>query len=223
MRKTLSPLARRVDERLFPEATSAGDQAQRVVMDRAVDRFLRSLGPAELTCVEISGDTKADRGWKRYLSLNYPAVRHLRPDTTGHLRRRPVRTGPRARDRSVPGRREPASAVRAGRARVVTTPFLIKAHELPMYGMRDYWRFTPRGMRCCSNRPGSGSTRSAPGATALGVVGNLDRWSARRPWHSMGNNREMPVVVGVRPQSAAGIAPTLRSRTRPPPRRRGTS
>jgi hypothetical protein len=27
------------------------------------------------------------------------------------------------------------------------------------------------------------------------VVGNLDRWSARRPWHSMGNNREMPVVV----------------------------
>ena len=28
---------------------------------------------------------------------------------------------------------------------IISTPFLIKVHEFPRYGMLDYWRFTPRG------------------------------------------------------------------------------
>ena len=30
---------------------------------------------------------------------------------------------------------------------VVSTPFMIRVHELPAYGLPDYWRFTPRGLR----------------------------------------------------------------------------
>ncbi len=49
---------------------------------------------------------------------------------------------------------------------IVTTPFLIKVHELPLYGMNDYWRFTPqRAARAARAGRPHGSTRSAPGAT----------------------------------------------------------
>ena len=30
---------------------------------------------------------------------------------------------------------------------IVSTPFLIKVHELALFNMNDYWRFTPRGLR----------------------------------------------------------------------------
>ena len=37
---------------------------------------------------------------------------------------------------------------------IVSTPFLIKVHELPMLEMHDYWRFTPRGLRTLLERAG---------------------------------------------------------------------
>jgi hypothetical protein len=37
---------------------------------------------------------------------------------------------------------------------VVSTPFLIRVHELRMYGMNGYWRFTPRGLRTLLERAG---------------------------------------------------------------------
>ena len=49
---------------------------------------------------------------------------------------------------------------------IVSTPFLIKVHELPSYGMHDYWRFTPGACGRCSSAPGWRSTRSRPGAIA---------------------------------------------------------
>ena len=64
-----------------------------------------------------------------------------------------------------------------------------------MYGMRDYWRFTPRGLRVLLEQAGLTVDTVGTWGNRLGVVGNLDRWSARRRWHSMGNNTEMPVVV----------------------------
>jgi hypothetical protein len=72
LRRSIAPLGRKVDERLFPEGPTAADHWLRDVMDRRVDHFLRSLKPATLTAVEISGDAKAALGWKRFVSLNYP-------------------------------------------------------------------------------------------------------------------------------------------------------
>jgi len=35
---------------------------------------------------------------------------------------------------------------------IVSTPFLIRVHE--EWGMQDYWRFTPRGLRTLLERAG---------------------------------------------------------------------
>jgi hypothetical protein len=64
--------AERIDRSLFPDATSAGDQWRRVVMNEAIDAHIASLRPATLSAAEISGDSHAGKPWKQYTSLNYP-------------------------------------------------------------------------------------------------------------------------------------------------------
>ena len=54
---------------------------------------------------------------------------------------------------------------------VVSTPFLIKVHELPMYGMHDYWRFTPRG-------PADAARGAGLEVEPVGSWGNRSAWSA---------------------------------------------
>ena len=123
--------------------------------------------------------------------LNYPEFDLCAPlDGAGRVRRGDLRAGPRTRGRPV---RAPPRTCRAcaspGGHVIVSTPFLIKVHELPMFGMHDYWRFTPRGLRDAAREGRSRGRPSAPGATA-GVVGNLDRWSAHRRWHPLHNEPE---------------------------------
>jgi SAM-dependent methyltransferase len=195
VRRAVAPYARKVDERLFPEAESGADQWQRVVMNREVTRFLRSLGPSGLTAVEISGDGQAGLGWKRFVRLDYPQFDICEPtpqDTFDvviceqvleHVVD-PFGAAENLRALCVPG----------GHA-VVTTPFLIRVHELPMFGMRDYWRFTPRGMRLLLERAGFEVLDVGTWGNRVGVWSNLSRWSARRSWHPQGNNPETPVVV----------------------------
>ena len=35
---------------------------------------------------------------------------------------------------------------------IVSTPFLVRVHELPLFALHDYWRFTPRGLRLLLER-----------------------------------------------------------------------
>ena len=84
----------------------------------------------------------------------------------------------------------------AGGHVIVSTPFLVKVHELPMYAMNDYWRFTPRGLQTpsSSGRPRSGHR---------GLVGQPGpAWSATStagprtgPWHSLRNEPDLPLQV----------------------------
>jgi hypothetical protein len=195
VRKAVSPVARRIDERLFPEAPSGPEQGQRVVMNRTVDRFLRSLGPADLTCVEISGDGKAGLGWKHFVSLNYPQFDICEPtpqDTYDVVVCEQVLEhviDPFLAAENLRALCKPGGHV------VVTTPFLIRLHELPMYGMRDYWRFTPRGIRVLLEKAGLDVLEVGTWGNRIGVWANLKRWTAHRPWHPQGNNPETPVVV----------------------------
>ena len=184
-----------VNRLVFPEAASADDQWQRVVMSRAIDRFVESLGPERLTAVEISGEGQRDKGWKQFDSLNYPQFDLCNPTPQGvwdvviceqvleHV------VDPFAAAVNLKALCAPGGHV------IVSTPFLIKVHELPLYGMRDYWRFTPRGLRVLLERAGLVVDRVDTWGNRTGVLGNLDQWSARRRWHPMGNNRDMPVVV----------------------------
>ena len=78
---------------------------------------------------------------------------------------------------------------------IVSTPFLIKVHELPIYAMADYWRFTPRGLRTLLEQAGLVVDEVGEWGNRDCIVGNLDRWSAYRRWHSLRNERDVPVQV----------------------------
>jgi hypothetical protein len=78
---------------------------------------------------------------------------------------------------------------------VVSTPFLIRVHELPAYGMRDYWRFTPRGLRALLEGAGLVVDEVGSWGNRDCVAGNFDRWPAYRRWHSLRNEPDLPVQV----------------------------
>jgi SAM-dependent methyltransferase len=190
-------MARALVRRLFtPDAKSGREQWQRVVLNRAVDEHLGSLGPSGLSAAEISGDAHARKPWKEYVSLNYPEFDLCAPLTgqgpfdvviceqvIEHV------VDPCAAARNLRGLCAPGGRV------VVSTPFLVRVHELPAYGLPDYWRFTPRGLR----RLLEGAGLEVETVDAWGnrhcVTGNFDRWPAYRRWHSLGSEPDLPVQV----------------------------
>jgi hypothetical protein len=78
---------------------------------------------------------------------------------------------------------------------IVSTPFLIRVHELPAYGMKDYWRFTPRGLGKLLTDAGLVLDEVGCWGNRECIAGNLDRWPAFRGWQSLRNEPDMPVQV----------------------------
>jgi SAM-dependent methyltransferase len=185
---------------LFPEARSAAEQWQRVAMNEAVSGYLSSLDLPTCRAAEISGDAHAARRWKEYASLMYPSFDLCAPlqearrfdvviceQVLEHVLN-PWTAAANLRDLCV-----------AGGHVIVTTPFLIKVHELPMYDLRDYWRFTPRGLRTLLEQVGlevqsigAWGNRACSATSAAGRSIDLSPqredvpvqvWAfARRPW-----------------------------------------
>lgn len=182
------------DRLVFPEAATGAEQWQRVVLNRAVDRHLESLAPRTRAAVEVSGDAHAGRPWKAYTSLNYPEF-----DLCARLEDRGTFdvviceqviehvVDPHAAAANLRGLCRPGGSV------VVSTPFLIRVHEL--WGMHDYWRFTPRGLRLLLERAGLEVDLVGSWGNRRCIQGNLDRWPAYRRWHPLGNEAEVPVQV----------------------------
>jgi hypothetical protein len=200
VRPALSGAAHRVadafERRWFPEAEGADDQYQRVVMAREVGRYIESLDPPSRTAVEISGQSHADRGWKRYDSLNYPEFDLCAP--VDQPRRWNVVICEQVLEHVV----DPFEAARnlnklcsPGGRIIVTSPFLIKQHELPMFGMKDYWRFTPRGLQLMLEDAGFVIDQVHTWGNRQGVLGNLGPWSSFRRWHSLRNDPEIAVQI----------------------------
>jgi SAM-dependent methyltransferase len=189
-------MVRRLLSRLAPDATAGADQWQRVPLNAAVGRYLDSLDPARHTAAEISGAAHAGRPWKRFVSLDYPAFDICAPLEVGerfdvviceqvieHV------IDPWAAARNLRG-----LCVPGGHA-VVSTPFLVRVHELPAYGMRDYWRFTPRGLRALLESAGLVVDEVGSWGNRDCVTGNFDRWPAYRRWLSLRNEPDLPVQV----------------------------
>jgi SAM-dependent methyltransferase len=179
---------------LAPDAGSAAEQWQRVVLNRAVEAHLASLLPQRLSAVEISGDARAGAGWREFTSLDYPDFDLCAP-LTGQ--------GPfdvvicEQVIEHVPDPCAAAANLRglcaAGGHVVVSTPFMIRVHE--EWGMQDYWRFTPRGLRTLLERAGlEVDTVEAWGNRGC-IDGNLHRWPAYRRWQSLRNEPKLPVQV----------------------------
>jgi len=188
-------MARGVLRRLLsPDAGSGADQWQRITLNRAVDEHLASLGPERLTAAEISGGAHAGKGRKDYVSLNYPEFDLCAP-LAGQ--------GPFdvvICEQVIEHVVDPCVAVANLRALckpgghvVVSTPFLIRVHE--EWGMQDYWRFTPRGLRTLLERAGLEVDSVGSWGNRRCVSGNFDRWPAYRRWHSLRDEPGLPVQV----------------------------
>jgi SAM-dependent methyltransferase len=184
------------DEELFPEATSGPDQWQRIVMDEAIGAHIDALGPEGLRAAEISGDNHAGRPWQSHTALNYPAFDVCAPSgdegtfdvviceqVLEHV------IDPWAAARNLRGLTVPGGHV------IVSTPFLIKVHELALFGMNDYWRFTPRGLRVLLESAGLEVDEVRTWGNVPCVVGNLRRWSSYRDFHPLDDDPELAVQV----------------------------
>ena len=188
-------MARAVLRRLFsPDASSGADQWQRIPLNRAVDEHLSSLDPRRLTAAEISGSAHAAKGWEEYVSLDYPEFDLCAPLTgqgpfdvviceqvIEHV------VDPCAAAANLRGLCSPGGHV------VVSTPFLIRIHE--EWGMQDYWRFTPRGLRTLLERAGLQVDEVQSWGNRRCVRGNFDRWPAYRRWHLLRDEPDLPVQV----------------------------
>jgi SAM-dependent methyltransferase len=179
-----------------PDATSGADQWQRTVLNRAVDRHLRSLDPPQRDAVEISGDAQAGHPWRSFTSLNFPEFDLCAPLTV--TRRFDVViceqviehvADPWAAARNLRGLSSPGGRV------IVSTPFLIRIHELPMFEMRDYWRFAPRGLRQLLEGAGLIVDIVESWGNRRCITANFDRWPAQRRRQSLRNEPDLPVQV----------------------------
>jgi hypothetical protein len=181
---------------LYPEARVAAEHWQRQVMNEAIDARIAAIDPRGRSAAEISGDAHASKPWSSYSILDYPDFDLCAP--LDGAQRYDVVICEQVLEHVV----DPCAAAAnlrglcvAGGYVIVSTPFLIRVHELPAYGLPDYWRFTPRGLRTLLERAGLEVETVGSWGNRQCVRGNLDRWAARRPWHSLRNEPDLPVQV----------------------------
>jgi hypothetical protein len=164
-------------------------------MDRETDRFIRTLNYRSMAAAEISGDKWKDFGFASYLSLPYPDFDVCAPPPTNtqfdlvlveqvleHV------LWPYRAARTLHAITRPGGWV------VVTTPFLVKIHEVPV----DCSRWTPLGMRHLlaeggfrleDIQAGSWGNRSCARASYR----RIPRY--RKGWHTISNDPKYPLVV----------------------------
>jgi SAM-dependent methyltransferase len=165
-------------------------------MNEAIDAHIASLDPTARSAAEISGDCHARKPWRRYTSLNFPKFDLCAPvaepgrfdvviceQVLEHVVD-PWGAAANLRELTAPG----------GHV-IVSTPFLIKVHEIALFALRDYWRFTPRGLRALLESGGLVVDTVETWGNTECVVGNLRRWSSYRPWHPLHNDPELAVQV----------------------------
>jgi SAM-dependent methyltransferase len=202
------------DSLAFPDGGSDTEQHwQRVVMNQAVHRRIASLDPGRCTAAEISGTAHASKPWKHYSALMYPDFDLCAPLEES------LQFDVVICEQVLEHVPDPWTAVANLRAMcspgghaIVSTPFLVKVHELPLFGMGDYWRFTPRGLRALLERAGFEVESVDSWGNRQCVIGNLNRWARHRPWHSLRNEPEFPVQVW----AVARNSPASGAQPRPP-------
>jgi hypothetical protein len=185
-----------IDRRAFPESSVPSEHWQRIVLNQTINAHIASLDPPSRTAAEISGDTHADKPWKSYTKLEYPDFDICAPLSDD--RRFDVVICEQVLEH-VPDPCAAAHNLRAlcvpGGHVIVSTPFLVKIHELAILALEDYWRFTPRGLRTVLERAGLRVEEVGTWGNRLCVTGNLSRWAGYRGWHPMGNEPDVPVQV----------------------------
>lgn len=184
------------DRVLLPDANDPREHWQRITLNRSVGAHLSSLQIEACSAAEISGDNHASKPWKHYVSLDYPEFDLCAPlggqgpfdvviceQVIEHV------VDPWAAAANLRGLCGPGGHV------IVSTPFLVRIHELPEYGLKDYWRFTPRGLRTLLEHAGLEVDSVQSWGNRRCVTGNFDHWVMYRRWHSLRSEPDLPVQV----------------------------
>jgi SAM-dependent methyltransferase len=167
-------------------------QWMRETMNREAADFFRSLPPESHDVVEVSGQLRSDLPWRSYATLEYPEF-----DICGSAPPKGTYDVVICEQvlEHVP---DPSLALtnlhslcRPGGALFVSTPFLVRIHDMP----GDYWRFTPDGLRLLVERAGMTVEWVHSWGNRSCVRRNLGRWVPYRQWRSLKNEKECPVMV----------------------------
>jgi SAM-dependent methyltransferase len=173
---------------------NGGDHWARVVMNRATLELVGGLSPGKLKALEISGRRWEKTPFKSYMSVDYPDFDIcgsqlqekfdliIAEQVFEHLLW-PYRAG-----------RNVFEMLNPGGCFLVSTPFLLRIHNLPT----DCTRWTETGMRHflaeCGFRPDG--IRTGSWGNRACVKANFSDWKIYRPlFHSLRNEPDYPVVV----------------------------
>ena len=175
-----------------PSVAGGSDQWLRLVMNDEVGQALEALAPGS-EAIEISGTDHAGRGWARYDTIAWPEHDICAP-TLDVEHRYDVVVAEQVLEHVVDpwqAVRNMASLAKPGGLVVVTTPFLLRVHDVP----KDYWRFTKDGLSVLLEGAGLNVESVHSWGNRACVRGNLDQWARRRWWQSLRDEAPYPVVV----------------------------
>jgi SAM-dependent methyltransferase len=183
--------AKRRLARLYRDGTPS-DQWCRIVMNERIAAHLRSLMPARRSALEISGVSHSGYPWRDYTSSRYPDLDLCAPpeqldaydvviceQVLEHV------ADPWRASRTLYDLCRPGGHV------VVSTPFMIRVHPTPF----DFWRFTEDGLRRLLAEAGLVVDEVGSWGSKRAVRGNLRRFPRIRPWRSLRNEADFPLVV----------------------------
>ena len=182
--------------RWAPEAACADEHWLRQRLNESIEEKIGSLDCANLTAVEISGTAQSRHQWKRFEALEYPAFDLCEPSP------QPDQFDVVICEQVLEHVLDPCRAVKTlydltspGGLVIVSTPFMVRVHELALYGLRDYWRFTPRGLGVLLENGGFEVQSVQSWGNRDCVAANLDHWAKYKRWHSLRNEPEIPLQV----------------------------
>ena len=192
-RRLWAMLPRSAREAAAPLKYGAPSRRQwiREVMNRDIDAFLHNLPPAQTRALEVSCSLRGGLPWKSYQAVHYPDFDIccdrledtfdlvICEQVLEHVK------NPAAAVRNL------ASMCRPGGNLLISTPFLVRLHEMP----NDFWRFTPGGLRLLLEGAGLEIDRITAWGNPSAVAGNLRRWRYSGRFRSLRNNPETPVMV----------------------------
>jgi SAM-dependent methyltransferase len=144
-----------------------------------------------MTALEISGTGWTDFGFRSYRRLKWPEYDWCTDvvDETFDIV---------IADQVLEHVVQPAAALRnahvmlkPGGLLLLSTPFLVRVHSLPFDGCR----WTPLGLEQLLHECGFPTVETGQWGNRRCVRANLRRWVEYRPWHSLRNEPEFPVVV----------------------------
>ena len=169
----------------------------RVVMNREIERFIRSADCPRIDCLEISGTLSENRyDFRSYRTISYPEYdvceRPLAVEQFDLVIAEQVFEHVLRPDLAAAN---VFQMLRPGGVFVVSTPFLLKIHGYPL----DLYRWTERGMQQLLETAGFAEVTTASWGNRKCLAADMSpdlEWTWYNPLkHSLKNEPQFPIVV----------------------------